>query len=354
MTTVRVPVRIRLELPGDRFDAGLLDLVGAATGRASARAVDRAGRTVARTGAAWSGREPEVSVRFRGDPVPEWVAGHLETHVRAAAVRAGRRLAAAAPASTMTVTPIVLTRQLSRFGTAEELYRALERYFAGEPVPPRLLVIAADRAGTAYLFLVADQAVTVLHAMAQWQPQPDGRDAELVTGYSGLNADELRFVTAAETEPAFRTGLARVLLDTQRTAFPTLSEQRLAAQARDRAARYPWRGPKTVLYEFMSQGSPIKAYIYVGDNEPTRSAIPVVTLSEDAPFEPAARTRPPAPALPPPAVADLDPDRPFGHELALADWDPAEYAELSALIDEVLAQTGGGAPPRFVGSFVLA
>ncbi|NBH12550.1 hypothetical protein GTY80_56100, partial [Amycolatopsis sp. SID8362] len=45
MTTVRMPVRIRLDLTGDPLDTDVLDLVREAAVAAAARTADRAGRT---------------------------------------------------------------------------------------------------------------------------------------------------------------------------------------------------------------------------------------------------------------------------------------------------------------------
>jgi hypothetical protein len=94
VTTVRVPVRVRIEVTEERADAALIalitDAVDAALGRAvrHARTVD-AVRAAAATG---SRAEPAISVCLTGDPLPDAVAAGLERSLRLSASLAAARL----------------------------------------------------------------------------------------------------------------------------------------------------------------------------------------------------------------------------------------------------------------------
>jgi hypothetical protein len=108
VTTVRVPVRIRLELAEDRVgDPGLAGLVGSAVAAAAGRAIDRASGVQAVGRSASVDTPSRFSIRFAGRLLPPQVASGLEASIRAALCEAAAGLrtwpgpaAAAAPADT--------------------------------------------------------------------------------------------------------------------------------------------------------------------------------------------------------------------------------------------------------------
>jgi hypothetical protein len=87
-----MPVRIRLDLTGDPLDTHVLEVVREAAVVAASRAAERVCRADALDGAVWSGRAPDVSVRFFGDTVPPWAAAHLEASAHAAVATAVSQL----------------------------------------------------------------------------------------------------------------------------------------------------------------------------------------------------------------------------------------------------------------------
>ncbi|NMO55177.1 hypothetical protein HH310_28830 [Actinoplanes sp. TBRC 11911] len=92
MTTVRVPVRVRLEVAADRVGDGLVALVGDAAGAALDRAVRRARTVHAVTRAPASGRRPAITVRFTGDELPRGIAAAVEEALRGGIELAAERM----------------------------------------------------------------------------------------------------------------------------------------------------------------------------------------------------------------------------------------------------------------------
>jgi hypothetical protein len=85
LTTVRVPVRVRLELAEDRVgDPRLATLVGEAVSSAAGRAMDRARGVQAVTQAAAGDTPSRFSIGFTGDALPQQVASALDATIRAA------------------------------------------------------------------------------------------------------------------------------------------------------------------------------------------------------------------------------------------------------------------------------
>ncbi|WP_439380798.1 hypothetical protein [Amycolatopsis lexingtonensis] len=350
MTTVRMPVRIRLDLTGDPLDTHVLDLVREAAVAAAARTADRAGKADALEGAVWSGRAPDVSVRFVGAPVPAWAAAHLEASAHAAVQTAVAKLrtpVAPAPA------PVRTTTRLRRFAAFDELLDALAVRYGEDTRPPRVLVIAADSAGAAVMLFVdagADGSFGVAWAtkLNRFVLPADGRDAEAVPGYSAGHPDSFHLVAEATDEDAFRKALTASLVRIWRAATPDVPERRIAERAVARAKRYRLRGS---LYEYRSGGTPV-AWFAGRAGLADRAGLPVLVLTEEAPE--ARDTRYGTGCEPlrydPDAAANADPDRPYLHELEVSDWDEGAFGDL---IDTIATELGM-APPRFIGSFLFA
>ena len=92
MTTVRMPIRIRVEVAEDRADERLVRYVCDAVDVAVSRAVTRALAVRAIATARPSGREACTTIRFTGDPLPRGTADALETSLRTGLYVAGERL----------------------------------------------------------------------------------------------------------------------------------------------------------------------------------------------------------------------------------------------------------------------
>ncbi len=345
-----MPVRIRLDLTGDPLDTHVLDLVREAAVAAAARTADRAGRADALDGAVWSGRAPDVSVRFLGAPVPAWAAAHLEASAHAAVRTAVAKLrppAAPGPA------PVRTTTRLRRFATGDELLDALSVRYGGETRPPRVLVVAADSAGAAVMLFVdagGDGSFGVAWGtkLNRFVLPADGRDAEAVPGYSAGHPDSFHLVAETTDEDAFRKELTAALVRIWRAATPEVPGPRLAARAAARAKRYRLKGS---LYEYRSGGTPI-AWFAGRAGLADRAGLPVLVLTEEVPD--ARDTRYGTDCEPlrydPDAAENPDPDRPYLHELEVSDWDEGGFGDL---IDTITAELSM-AQPRFIGSFLFA
>jgi hypothetical protein len=372
MTTVRMPMRIRVELDGDRLvgdqpDTRQLELVREAAGRAMARAVERARAEAAIGGSAWSGQPPEVTIHFRGDPVPAWVTTHLEASTRSVVHAAVKTLqvppsASAASSSAsganpgMTVTPISMTTQLRQFSTVDELGGAIFAHYDGTP-PARVLVVARGLSGAPGSWL-AEQGTDGLFSNIWWNgPMMEfrlpsgGAPAYLVPGF-GHWVDELRYVQQAHSPAQHELVLRDVLLEGLRYSRGT-TDKDLQSLAARRAKRFTWVGPRAFYQEFF-RGSYVSWYR--GPIGLTTTTLPVAMLTEEVPTE--SRKRPVYGSDCPPLTLSpvdetADPDKPFLHELAIEDWDEDDYATFTALVGEVARQLGIPAG-QFVGSFVLA
>lgn len=346
-----MPVRIRLDLTGDRLDTHLLSTVRDAVSAGTARAVDRARAVPALTGATWSTQDPDVTVRLRGDTVPAWAAQHLETSAHtavrsaAAALRAG---AAGTPA------PVRTTTRLRQFASDDDLVDAVGDQLGAEPTT---IVVAADGDGVGMMRFVTRGpdgflAVTRRIVLNHWELPADDKDARKVAGFGGWRADSLHHVADATSPAVFQQRLARLWLSQMKVTNPRVPEPVLADQARKLAAKF--RNVTGSLYELRAGGVPVR--IYIGTPDLTTTSLPVLVLTEDVPVGTAPLnqygTNCPPLVFDPHAAAHADPDRPFLHELALADWDADTHAVFSDLITVVVVQLG--LPwPTFAGSFIL-
>jgi hypothetical protein len=362
MTTVRMPVRIRLDLDPGQVDPHLLDLAREAAATATGRAIEAVRAADQLAGAVWSARPPEVGVRFTGDQAPDWAVAQLEAGARQVVQNAATRLRVgtgpghAPKNASLTVTPIAMTTRLARLDLSDDLFAALAVRFAGGPIPPRLLVMAADRDGVGWMVLVepgpdGTPTAQILHQLAEFVLMPEGHDREITPGYSGWRADTLSFVAhVGDQETYFRT-LVQLIFRGLRSRRPGVPEKRLLEQARQKAEGYRWTKAMT-LYEFTYAGASTNWYRSYRELPLTGTSIPVVILTEEAEAQPrAGRNSPPLTLslTDPPA----DPGQAFLHELSLEDWDPDEFAQFSDLI-EIICDELGTPRPRFVGSFILS
>jgi hypothetical protein len=345
-----MPVRIRLDLTGDRLDTHVLAVVREAAVAAAERAADRVRRADALDGAAWSAaRAPEVSVRFSGTAVPAWAAAHLEASAHAAVQAATARLR---PATTAVAPPVHPIRQLRRFATDAELLAALDVGYGDRPRPARVIVVAADGGGTSVMVFVDTGAdglpmVTWGVRLNRFVLPADGRDAEPVPGFGVRGADSLHLVAEAGDEPAFQKALAAALVRIWRAATPDVAERRLTGRAVARAKRYRLTGS---LYEYRYGGIPV-AWFNGPAGLTDQAGLPLLVLTEEV----AGRRAPYGSDCPPlrydaTAAGNADPDRPFLHELEVSDWDADEFGDL---IDTIAGELGMP-KPRFIGSFLFA
>ena len=346
-----MPVRIRLDLAGDEGDAHVLAAVREAAVTAAARAADRAGRTDALDGVAWSGRAPEVSVRFVGDPVPAAAAAHLEATAHAAVRSAVRRLR---PAASVVAPTGRTTTRLRRFDSDGELLDALDVFYGAASRPARVIVIAADGGGTDIMVVVdagpdGSHGVTWGVPLSRFVLPADGRDAERVPGFGGVRADSLHLVAEATGEAGFRTELVAAMVRIGRAATPNVPEGRLADRAAARAKRFRLTG---ALYEYRYGGTPV-AWFNGPSGVADRAGLPVLVLTEEVTAEPR-RTRYGSDCPPlrydPAAAGNADPDQPFLHELEVSDWAAGEFDDL---VDTITGELGLP-KPRFLGSFLFA
>jgi hypothetical protein len=345
-----MPVRIRLDLTGDRLDTHVLDVVREAAVAAAARAADRVCRADALDGAVWSAaRAPEVSVRFSGTAVPAWAAAHLEAGAHAAAQAATARLR---QASTAVAPPVRTTWQLRRFATDAELLAALDVVYGDRPRPARVIVVAADGGGTSVMVFVDTGAdgfpmVTWGVRLNRFVLPADGRDAEAVPGYGVRGADSLHLVAVAADEAGFQKELAAALVRIWHAATPDVAESRLADRAAARAKRYRLTGS---LYEYRYGGTPV-AWFNGPAGLTDQAGLPLLVFTEEVAGRPT-RYGSDCPPLRYDATAagNADPARPFLHELEVSDWDADEFGDL---IDTIAGELGTP-KPRFIGSFLFA
>lgn len=357
MTTVQVPVRIRLDLDGDQPDPALVALVVAATRKATTRALRRAGDVSAVAGSAWPEQGPDVSVRFTGEPAPQWLADQLTAGVHSAVgTAAAQALAGPQARPTYTVTPITTAIALRTFTSDDELELAALAWYGGAP-PPKFLAIARNADGAAWQWLIEQGpdreswGVRSLGSLREFRLPPGAGPAESVAGF-GHRADGLRFVDTAGSEAAQLRVLTGLILGYLRGGSRRASEGRLAVQAAELAARYRWTRP-VFIYEFTYRGAAV-TWLRSPHNL-TRGTLPVAMLTEEIPVE---QLRTPGYGDCPPLTQSLvdpipDAGSPFLHELALEDWDADDHASFRDLIDRIAFEANVAAG-RFAASFVLA
>ena len=141
MTTVRMPVRVRVEVTEDRVDDDLVWLVTDAVDAALGRAVDRA-LTVRLVGDAPDRPTASSTICFTGDPLPGRVAGALEesllTSVDLAVARLSRRASVSGADEVASDVGEPLDEDRVVFGTAGDAYLVPYYDEYGGPISMRL------------------------------------------------------------------------------------------------------------------------------------------------------------------------------------------------------------------------
>ena len=415
MTTVRMPVRIRIEVAADRVGDGLVATVTDAVDAALGRAVDRAlGLRV--VSEAPERRAAPATVCFSGDPLPERIAGELEESlllsVELAAARLLRRTppsaddGAAYGAADGTGEPrdddrVVLgvsgdayrvpyyhqrgrttdlrlqglppdpqppvrprNLQLWQFRELDEVPRAVAWYLGGTP-DGTVAAIAAAADGLAYVVFIEFAGPTYrLQAMplAIWTFAGGARQASLATVKGFVSADQWSFFGEAHGAAQVRDLLIEAeLLDLMRNA-PGVSQDDLRRQASRKVDRLPPRGSDSAyLYQLTSGGSPV----WIGETDPhlPRGPIDVVVLTAEDP-----RQRddtygkcPPLDAEGPATWLSMfgllhaspsTPDTPFLGEPGLELFAPVVSARLTRKVAEV-AGLLHLTPGKYVGGFLI-
>lgn len=349
MTSVRLPVHVRLELAEDRLDdPDLPELVAAAVGQASSRAVDRA-RGVHLVAACRAGDrlQPSVSIRFRGDPLPERLTADLSAGIRANAAIAAARLSARPLTSTPLTAPrdasgtgepldelrLVADRwdpdgdtylvasyddrgrpvpmrlhgrrrpapgppvsrlRLRNFASDTDLWAAVLLQFRGSP-PPRLAVVVSDRHGRPVAGIMALgpagglPSVTWLGLVQEWLPAVGAGPARAVYRI-GYQADTLRFLRSAADPPARERVRAQLLLELLRkesAGYPGLDDDYLSRMALARARQIPSPAGSSQYFELLTRGQRTQVFEIFSETLP-EDTLPVVVFTEQVPIDPTA------------------------------------------------------------------
>lgn len=342
MTTVRMPVRVCLEVAEDRLDDGLVDLVTDAVDAALARAVDTAKTVRAVSDSRW---RPSVwsEFSFTGDPLPDRVAGALEQALRTSVELAAARLDQR-PAATDDGAPVpaqrssqgevrdddrVLTdasgadayqvpyydqngnkvsmrlqglpqhdvrrtapdtrppsQRLRRFGTAQELWSAVMTRFRGA-VPDQ--VVAIHRQWTQDVavaeFFVSDRPghfrLTGTCPLGAWS-YPGGRQEARLDSVGFVAADRWSFYGQATGNAQVRELLVQAMVVELLRDQAGVGADEIRKQAEARVKQLPTRNKQRMfLYQLTSHGEPV----WIGDADPglPRGPLDVVVLTEDDP-----------------------------------------------------------------------
>jgi hypothetical protein len=334
MTTVRIPVRVRLELDPARPLANLADLVRDATDRAACRAADRARTVPGVRDAGWHPGPPATTVGFTGDPLPQALAADLAAATQAGLQAATARLRAPAtgvqqPAGTASAgSPVPAPARLRSFATLEDAWDAVLGFYHGDP-PGEVLVIA--RIGGVPIQAV----VTANTATGRPQAREAGRFTLFVPRRFGggerpagaLDADELRYWRFVGDPAKWHAALVELTLEEPG------SEQ------------YAWPGPR-VIYEFLKGGAHV--LWHVAPASFTSGTLPVAVLTEEVGREGYGRDCAPLDLT---SADEADLTKPYLGEPALDQW-PGDRDHLAKLIGEIatrLEMPQGS----YVGSFAI-
>jgi hypothetical protein len=342
VTTVRMPIRVRVEVVEDRVDDELVAMVTDAVDVALGRAVDRAltVRMISEAPARWDAGRPPVctTVSVSGDPLPGRVLHALEeslrTSVDLAAARLTRRTEVpdadqiAARASEVRDDDRVIVgaagdayqvpyydrhgeqvsmrlqglppsgakaggaptqrpiRRLRRFQNLEEAWAEVVRRSGGAP-PDSIAVVGAPPSGVGAFvaFFVRDgrRVRTDILPLAVWNFEGGSRQAKLNNNVGIVDADEWSLYGQAGSEAAARELLIQAELIELRLEGGGGDEAELKRQAERRIDRLPAeaRSKSTLhLYQLTANGSPT----WIGDADPRfpHGPLDVLVLSEYA------------------------------------------------------------------------
>ncbi|MEV4050135.1 hypothetical protein AB0J55_03015 [Amycolatopsis sp. NPDC049688] len=330
MTTVRVPVRIRLDLDPAGPPDELARLVGAATEQATLRAAERAGQVAVVREGIWDARPPGVTVRFTGAPLPQALAADLAAATRAALHTATARLRAPAagaakrPAGT-TGTPKAAVR-LRSFATLGEAWDAVLGLYHGDP-PAEVLVIARIGGVPRQAIVVANGGQPRLRIAGNFTLFVPERFGGGERAAGALDADELRYWRFVGDRKKWHAAL--VELDLEKPGAP----------------QFAWPGP-AVIYEFRKGGAHVQWHVAPASF--TSGTLPVAVLTEEVRREGYGTDCAPLDLS---SADEADLETPYLGEPHLTEW-PADREHLAALIGEIATRLGMP-PGGYAGSFAI-
>lgn len=363
MTTVRIPVRVRLDLdaklqdqPNDEF----VDLVRDATASAADRAADRVLRVPLVRDAAWQAGPPAMPVRFTGDRVPPLLATRLAAGVRAGLASTAMRLPAPsggrARPSVTTAPPV--TPRLRTFPDLAAVWDAVLDHYDGTP-PADVLVVARIEGDVPHHWIMTATGVgepPLVVDVGRFVTFPvsveGGVGAPRPSG--GMPADRLRFRRRFATDEQWRATLSamwREDIDRRAARLTPAQKQEQVRIADQRVRNSPSRG-SGVLYEFLRADTHVAWYL--GPAGITTGTVPVAVLTEQAPRGAAGagkRGSTVSASLDLRSADEADLNEPYLQEPSLDQW-PGNAAYLARLVREIatrLRMPEG----RYPGSFAI-
>lgn len=346
MTTVRIPVRIRLDVDPARPAETLAGLLRDATEQATSRAAERARRVPAVRDGNWDDGPPATTVRFTGDPLPPALATGLAVATRTGLHVATTGLQAATAGGPAAKAPVRSPRKLRLrdFADEAEVWGAVVAFYGGAP-PSELLVIARLNGHP-----------------RQWVVEfttPDGpplvraggpftaftRDGSGERPAGGLAADGLRFWRRFTTEAQWHAVLAELITEDLAWLRKSVPARELADRALAAARKFPFTGGGA-WYEFLDGAT--RVGWYRGPAGLTAGTLPVAVLTEEV--RPVGYGKDCAP-LDVTSDGEAELGKPYLGEPPLDDW-AADRDHFAALIRDIAARLE---MPEgdYVGSFVL-
>ena len=412
MTTVRMPVRVRLEVTADRVDDELVWTVTDAVDAALGRAVDRA-LTVRAVREAPAGPPVTAAISFSGDPLPDQVSGALERSLLTSIDLAAARLTRSTPVAgdeevrsgageardddrvvfgeagdayripyyDRHADPIDVRlhglpqdsgsaerrpppQRLRRFKDFREIGAAVLRRSGGVP-PEQTAVIGSpatgDAAFVAFVEFDGGQVRVDALPLAVWDFPGGNRRAELAN-VNFVSADRWSFYGQASGEAQVRDLLVEAMMLDLLRESPGVDQADLKRQALQRIKRLPARTSDTLyLYQLTSGGEPV----WIGEADPKfpRGPLDVLVLTEDDPDEPEDKygNCPPLDAEEPFTWLSMlgllhdapsTPDTPFLGEPAIELWLPTISARLTRKVAQVASMLHLS-PGPYVGGFLI-
>lgn len=358
MTTVRMPVRVRLELDPDRPRPELSDLVQEATGRAAARAAERALRVPVVCDSAWHDGPPDVTVRFTGDPLPERLAADLAAGAHTSVQTAAVRLRQPAKPVSRQAAPArgrAVRLRFRSFSTLADMWMAVLDHYGGPPSGPVLVVALDDEqqprgwimtaTGEGELPLVED-----IGEFQEWTV-PQGVAAAQKGQGSALPVDQMRFRWRANTKAERQELLTRAYFDDLVGFLPRRTaedDNYVRQQVAKKVALFPWTG-SVAIYEFLSGGSHVRWF--EGPPGITSGTLDVLMLIEEVTSGNGGGYGEDCPPLDISSADEAELDEPYLGEPSLAQW-PGDYDSFARQIRDIADRLRIPAG-IYVGSFAL-
>lgn len=346
MTTVRIPVRIRLDVDPARSPETLAGLLRDATEQATCRAAERARRVPAVRDATWDGGPPATTVRFTGDPLPPSLATGLAVATRTGLLAATTRLQAASAGTPAANAPARAPRKLRLrdFADEVEVWSAVVAFYGG--APPGALLVVARLNGHPRQWVVdftGPDGPPLVRAGGPFTAFTRDGSGERPAG--GLVADGLRFRRRFTTEAQWHAALAELILEDLESLRRSVPARELAERALAAAKRFPFTGGGA-WYEFLDGET--RVGWYRGPAGITSGRIPVAVLTEEVRSGEYGKDCAPLDLT---SADEAELGEPYLGEPHLDRW-PADRDHLAELIREIAARLEmpeGG----YVGSFVV-